>query len=71
MPTTSQTKRLSVPAHVSHGKPSLLGEERGDERRLREPAEPHAPCREPPGATGVPGVAGVRERCLAVAEQRG
>ena len=43
--TTSQTKRLSEPAHVPHGKAVAAGGLHDEQRRLREPAEPDAPRR--------------------------
>ena len=44
---------------------------RDEQRRLRQPADPNAPDPEPAVAARTPQPAGVRERGLAVGEQRG
>src|SRR5207244_450135 len=41
-----------------------------EQRSLREPPESHTPRREPSGSTRPAGVPGVRDRRLAVGEQR-
>ena len=68
-PTTSQTKRLSDPAHVSHGKPSARAA-----CAISSAVCTSQPTRTPHVATrpiepGPPRVARVRDRGLAVGEQ--
>ena len=69
-PTTSQTKRLSAPAHVPHGKPSAEAACPTSSAGLGEPAEPDAPGRQPAGEAGAAELAGVGEGGLPVGEQR-